>query len=40
MPEQNRHGHYRRVTGDKMQLKGKSVCRIEEGKISLIEDYS
>ncbi len=27
-------------TGDKMQLKGKSVFRIEEGKISLIEDYS
>ncbi|GGD59809.1 nuclear transport factor 2 family protein [Paenibacillus nasutitermitis] len=27
-------------TGDKMQLKGKSVFKIEEGKISLIEDYS
>ncbi|WP_136605480.1 nuclear transport factor 2 family protein [Paenibacillus dokdonensis] len=27
-------------TGDQMQLKGKSVFRIEEGKISLIEDYS
>ncbi|MEK3722831.1 nuclear transport factor 2 family protein [Paenibacillus sp. FSL H8-0034] len=26
--------------GDKMQLKGKSVFRIVEGKISLIEDYS
>lgn len=26
--------------GDKLQLKGKSVFRIEEGKISLIEDYS
>lgn len=27
-------------TGDKMKLKGKSVFRINEGKISLIEDYS
>ncbi|WP_367584473.1 hypothetical protein [Paenibacillus sp. FJAT-26967] len=27
-------------TGDNIQLKGKSVFRIEEGKISLIEDYS
>ncbi|MDQ0273751.1 nuclear transport factor 2 family protein [Cytobacillus purgationiresistens] len=27
-------------TGEKMQLKGKSVFRIEKGKISLIEDYS
>lgn len=27
-------------TGDKMQMKGKSVFRIEEGTISLIEDYS
>ncbi|MEV5026596.1 nuclear transport factor 2 family protein [Paenibacillus sp. LPE1-1-1.1] len=26
--------------GDSMQLKGKSVFRIEEGKIALIEDYS
>jgi len=26
--------------GDKMELKGKSVFKIEEGKISLIEDYS
>lgn len=26
--------------GDKMQLKGKSVYGIHEGKISLIEDYS
>ncbi|QJD82685.1 nuclear transport factor 2 family protein [Cohnella herbarum] len=27
------------IAGDRMQLKGKSVFRIEEGKISLIEDY-
>ena len=27
-------------TGEKMQLTGKSVFRIEEGKILLIEDYS
>lgn len=27
-------------TGDKMQLKGKSIFRIEDGKIGLIEDYS
>lgn len=27
-------------TGDKMQLKGKSVFRIEDGKICMIEDYS
>lgn len=26
--------------GDKIQMKGKSVFRIKEGKISLIEDYS
>lgn len=26
--------------GDMLQLKGKSVFRIKEGKISLIEDYS
>ncbi len=27
-------------TGEKMQLRGKSVFKIEEGKITLIEDYS
>ncbi|MED4533395.1 nuclear transport factor 2 family protein [Metabacillus fastidiosus] len=27
-------------SGDKIQLKGKSVFEINEGKISLIEDYS
>lgn len=27
-------------TGEKMQLMGKSVFKIEEGKITLIEDYS
>ncbi|WP_425517331.1 nuclear transport factor 2 family protein [Paenibacillus solanacearum] len=27
-------------TGNKVQLKGKSVFKFEEGKISLIEDYS
>ena len=27
-------------SGDKIQLKGKSIFKIHEGKISLIEDYS
>jgi hypothetical protein len=27
-------------SGDKIQLKGKSIFGLNEGKISLIEDYS